>query len=197
MTPTNPFEAPHAATQLSRPSILGPTLITAAVAAVLFAIPSIGRGIDPMFSCCWNCTAGLMISCLGALPAWMLARQGPYFTGGHGFAAAFFGVGGGAGLGVLLQMFAPGMDKAKLGELAKDMAQQILEEAQRQGQSLPMPQSELEDGFKAMCVAAPVPMALAGTVLAGFVGLLTLNVLRRRSPPGTQPPVNPYSSPPA
>jgi len=130
----------------------------------------------------------------------MLWRQGPYFTGGHAFAAAFFGVGCGSGLGVILQMVAPGMDKAGLHEYSE----QVLEEARRQGQSLPVSEAEFREAVEGMCLAAPIPMALVGTVVAGFVGMLTLSLLMRRrpqdysqpptQPPPPEPPVNPYSN---
>lgn len=200
MTTPNPFEAPSVVTQVSRPSILGPTLLTAAVAAMFFALPSIARGIDPGFACCWNCTAGLIVSCLGALPAWMFSRQGPYYTGGHAFAAAFLGVGLGAGVGVLLQVVAPGMDRSKLSELTKQVAEQLIQESERQGQRISASPSDIQDMAEGLCLAAPVPMALIGAVLAGFVGMITLGLLTRRSsPPGQHPPgqhpVNPWSSP--
>ena len=213
MTQQNPFEAPTAATQISRPSIAGPTMLTALAAALLFAVPSIARGIDPGVSCCWNCTAGILIGCLGALPAWMLSRQGHYFTGGHGFAAAFFGVGCGSGLGVFLQMVSPGMGKARLHEWTGELARLIAEESERQRQPLPVPEAELRETLERVFLAAPIPMALVGTVVAGFVGVLTLNLLSRRrqqhyppptqppptqppltQPPPTEPPVNPYSN---
>lgn len=192
MTDPNPFQAPSAATRISHPSIVGPTLVTALVAAVLFAVPSIVRGIDPGVSCCWNCTAGILILFLGVLPAWMLWRQGPYFTGGHGFAAAFIGVGSGSGLGVLLQMIAPGMDKEALQKTTEQFSRQMVEELQRQGQQLPVPEAELRETIEGMFLAAPIPVALVGSVVAGFVGVLTLSLLMRRPPPA--PPVNPWSN---
>ena len=198
MTQQNPFEAPTAATQISRPSIAGPTMLTALAAALLFAVPSIARGIDPGVSCCWNCTAGILIWFLGALPAWMLWRQGHYVTSGHGFAAAFFGVGCGSGLGVILQMVSPGMEKAKLHEWTGELTRLIVEESQRQGQPMPVPEAELRETLEGICLAAPIPMALVGSVVAGFVGMLTLSLLSRRrpptQPPPTQAPVNPWSN---
>ncbi len=188
MNDHDPLETP-------RPSIIRPTVVTALVAAVLFSVPSVARGIDPGVSCCWNCGSGIMVWLLGALPAWLLWRQGQSFGGGHGFAAAFFGVGCGSGLGVILQMVSPGMDKAGLREWTGELTKRLVEESQRQGRPLPVPEAELRDTLEVMCLAAPIPMALVGTVIAGFVGAFTLTLLSRRQPPGR--PVNPWSGPQA
>ena len=85
-------------------------MLTALVAVLLFAMPSVVRGSDLNFFCCWNCTAGILVWFLGVLPGFLLASRGPYFTGGHAFAAGFLGVGCGSGLGVILQMLYPGVD---------------------------------------------------------------------------------------
>ncbi|MHC4079273.1 MAG: hypothetical protein ACYST0_12630 [Planctomycetota bacterium] len=170
-------------------------MLTALVAALLFAIPSIARGADPGFSCCWNCTAGILIWFLGVLPAFMLSRQGPHFTGGHGFAAAFIGVGGGSAVGVILQMLYPGMDEVALRESIGELTKELMNEIQRQGQPAPMPQAELQEMLGTCFLAAPIPLALVGSVVAGFVGMLTLNLISRRRPP-QYPPPTPQEHPP-
>ncbi|MEE9127418.1 MAG: hypothetical protein V3U11_09785 [Planctomycetota bacterium] len=187
MTQLGSFPAP-------RPSIAGPTMVTALVAAVLFAMPSMVRGTDVCFPCFWNCAAGILVWFLGALPAFMLASRGPYFTGGHGFAAAFLGVGSGSALGVSLQMLYPGVDEAKLADFVQKLTKESLREIQRQGEQVS--EAELGSCLEQLVVGFPVPLALVGSVVAGFVGMLTLSLISRRRP---QPPapVNPYSSPEA
>lgn len=190
MTQQDPFEAQTATFQTGQSSILGPTLVTALVAALLFAVPSIVRGIDPGMSCCWNCTAGIFVWFLGALPAWMLwNKQGARFSGGHAFAAAFLGVGCGSAVGVILQTVAPGLDEAKL----REWTERIMEESRRQGQPLPIEEAEFREALESMCLTAPIVTALVGSIVAGFVGMLTLSLLNRRRPPSQ--PVNAWSDP--
>ena len=183
-------------------------MLTAVVAALLFAVPSIARGTDMNFSCCWNCMAGILVWFLGVLPAFMLAGRGPYFTGGHAFAAGFLGVGGGSALGVLLQVLYPGVDPAKRAEAFKEIAKEAMREFERQGQPAPVPEAELESCLATVFVGAPIPLALVGSVVAGFVAVLTLRLINRRQqrpqsqPPQSQPPqpltpINPYSNPEA
>ena len=196
MTQLSSFPAP-------RPSIAGPTMVTALVAAVLFGMPSMVRGTDVGFPCFWNCAAGILVWFLGALPAFMLASRGAYFTGGHGFAAAFLGVGSGSALGVFLQMLYPGVDEAKLDDFVQRLTKESMREIQRQGEQVS--EAELGSCLENLVVGFPVPLALVGSVVAGFVGMLTLTLISRRRPqppqsthaPQPPAPVNPYASPEA
>jgi hypothetical protein len=130
---------------------------------------------------CCCCLAGFLP--YGAVPAWIAARRDPWLTAGQGFAVAFIAVGLGS---IAWALLAAGMTAA----VDQDALRQGFRDAQ---EGLPDEQRLSQEQVEAMVDFArralpyvPALHAAVTTVLAGFVGMLTVGIARGRrpAPPG-------------
>jgi hypothetical protein len=127
---------------------------------------------------------------LGVLPAMIALRRDAALTPAQGFAVSFIAVGLGAALLALLSVaLAQGVN---LTEMELELRRTFDELNRAQGGGLSQEQIERSVGI-AMRLApyGPAIVAAVLSVVAGVTGLLTVAILRRRSPPPALPAAQP------
>lgn len=159
----------------STPSWLVPIVTGAVVTfAGLFVLGRVALDTQGPLSVATGCCCVLSFVPFGALPAWVAARRDPLLTAGHGFAVAFIAV----GLGALVWA---GLEATYGAEIdPEEVRRQMVEQAPPDSTL-----SEEEIQRVADCVVAAFPYmpavaASVTTLLAGFVGMMTVGLAKRR-----------------
>jgi hypothetical protein len=159
--------------------ILAGAMTTAGLMLLVSLLPKLGT-LGFAASACVCCGALLPV---GYLPAAIAFRADPTLTRGQGFAVSFIGV----GIGVLVVTIQQILQLQDLDPAAldRDLRPQIEELLRQTGGKEPAPE-EIEAAIESMRKViryAPVAFAAFLTVVAGFVGMLTVGLMGGRRQP--------------
>lgn len=127
-------------------------------------------------ACC--CAAGFLP--YGFLPAWIATRRDPRLTPGQGFAVAFIGVGLGTVVWAVLNTPSfQQVDPALLREWFETAQEGMPVEQRRSKEEI----DQMFETTRALIPYVPAIYATVTTLLAGFVGMLTVRIVRGRARP--------------
>jgi hypothetical protein len=163
---------------LDRPSVFGPTLITALVAGIVFAVPVVVRGAGAESCCMVDCCTGATGVLLGALPPLLYRRNGGWMRAGTGFLCGLLAVGIGALFGaIVVRVLAP-TDLEAMRALFGETYRAMPPESRPR-----MTEEEFVALLSNVVPYWPVFTIVMWSFWAGIVGLVTAGLVRRSPPP--------------
>lgn len=168
----------HQPDHLASPSWAVPIALGALGTFALLLVFGAGQALPvpglQMAACCC-CAAGFLP--YGVLPAWIAVRRDPRLTGGQGFAVAFIAVGLGTIVWAALVASAESaVDPATLRESLEQAREGMPADQRMSDEDL----TQMVDAVQELLPFLPALYAVVTTVLAGFVGMITVGMVRRR-----------------
>lgn len=161
-----------------QPSWAVPIAFGAVFTFVLQALLAVGQALPVMpvqFAACCCCAVGFLPS--GFVPAFLAARRDPLLTAGQGFSVAFIAVGLGAIVWAMLgALSASSLDPQLIRESVEATQTGVPAEQRLSSEEL----DELVAFLVRVLPFVPAIQAAVTTVLAGFVGMMTVGFAKRR-----------------
>lgn len=166
------------------PSWLPPIALGAMFTVLVQLASAVVGALVPQAQVGLCCCCAVETLPIGAVPAWLAARQDRRLRPAQGFAVAFIA----AGLGSVVVAFVlflqmRGMDTGEVRESVRA----ALEQANATSGTGALTREEIDRYAGAVVELfrfAPAIMATATTLLAAVVGMITVNVVRRRDQAG-------------